>query len=148
MTAEELQIGYSLKPQFKNNVIADEDVFAEAAGTIRRPLARRPLARRPAPIRATSSAPAGIFQRGGLTGLYTKLGGGIKDIIKGAQQNRALKQKAKLAEAQGMAKALQESAKSAPQIKEKDNTIMYVLIGVGALALIGGVMYFIKKGKK
>jgi hypothetical protein len=146
MTAQELEIGYSPVRNFPGNIDANEDVFAEAAGIVRRPGARPVLRKRPA---ASGQRPtAGLFDRGGATNLLTKFGAGAKEVIKGSQQNRALKQKAKLAESAGMAKAAQIAARPTPESAKKDNTMKYVLIGVGSLAILGIAVYAIKKLKK
>lgn len=127
MNAEELMIGYSLSKNVSPNIDADEDVFSEAAGN-----------------------PPRLFQRGGL---YQR-----KQMKKDAKTERkiakkdssplALKQKAKLAEAQGMAKAAQLASIPSKDAPKKDNTMKYVLIGVGGLAVLGLAYYMLKKGKK
>ncbi len=90
----------------------------------------------------------GLFQRGGGTNLLNKFGSGTKDIIQSGLKNRALKQKSKLVESQGMAKAIVDSQKQSNSSEKKDNTMKYVLIGVGSLAVLGIAFYAIKKMKK
>jgi hypothetical protein len=137
MTAQELEIGYSLGTKWRGGVDANEDNYSEVTG-------RRPMRRSATP---TAQPRQGLFTRGGATNLATKFGKGTKDLLQGSQKNRQLKQRAKIAEAQGMSKALQESAKATPETK-KDNTMTYVLVGVGVLAVAGIAFYMIKKGKK
>ena len=127
MTAEELMIGYSLSKNVSPNIDADEDVFSEAAGTMPR-----------------------LFQSGGLRARTQERKDSRlqRKMVKKSTKPSVIKAKAKLAEQKGMAKAAQMASMPTNEPIKKDNTMKYVLIGVGGLAVLGLAFYMIKKGKK